>query len=116
MVLGTVGVGVTPDDEALGGRTDLALDAQAVVAGEDGLRVEAEIRAPAERFVTWRYADPDGPEHHSAHSSLADLRLQVRRNPGANVEFVLPMTASYELGMREADHGLEVQPYADGRP
>jgi hypothetical protein len=41
--------------------------------------------------------------------------VQVRRNPGANVEFVLPMTASYELGMHETDHGLEVQPYADGR-
>jgi len=89
--------------------------ARFVVTGEEGLRVEGEVRAAAERFVTWRYADPDGPEHHSAHSSLADLRVQVRRNPAANVEFVLPMTASYELGMHETDHGLEVQPYADGR-
>jgi len=88
--------------------------ARFVVTG-DGLRVEGEVRAPAERFVTWRYADPDGPEHHSAHTSLADLRLQVRRPAGANLELMLPMGASYELGMRETDHGLEVQPYADGR-
>jgi hypothetical protein len=89
--------------------------ARFVVTGEDGVRVEGHIRAPRSRFVTWRYADPDGPEHHSAHSSLADLDLEVRRNGHGTRVFELPMTASYELGMRETDHGLPVQPFEDGR-
>jgi hypothetical protein len=84
-----------------------------VLAGEGGVRVEAEVSAPPEHVVVWRYADPDGPEHHSAHSSLADLRLEVK-GPGWREELRATTTASYELGMRETDHGLPVQPYADG--
>ncbi len=83
-----------------------------VIAGEDA-RVEAELEAPQDRYVAWRYADPDGPEHHSAHSSLADVRLEVK-GPGWREELHGTTTASYELGMRETDHGLPVQPYADG--
>lgn len=85
-----------------------------VVTGE-GIRVEGSVHAPAERFVCWRYADPDGPEHHSAHSSVADLRAEVRRNGSPPVVLEAPMRASYELGMHETDHGLAVQPYDDGR-
>ena len=85
-----------------------------VVRGEGGVRVEGAVRAPASRFVCWRYADPDGPEHHSAHSSVCDAQLEVRRTSSAPVVFDLPMAASYELGMRETDHGLPVQPYPDG--
>ena len=84
-----------------------------VLAGDD-VRLEAELSAPPEHFVAWRYADPDGPEHHSLHSSLADLRLQVRIGAGAPVELLAPAAASYELGTRETDHGLTVQPYGDG--
>jgi hypothetical protein len=84
-----------------------------VITGED-LRVEGSIFAPAERFVCWRYADPEGPEHHSAHSSIADLRVQVRRAGAEPVVLEAPGAGSYELGMRETDHGLELQPYADG--
>jgi hypothetical protein len=88
--------------------------ARFVVTG-DGLRLEGEVAAPPERFVCWRYSDPEGPEHHSAHSSLADLRLQVRRDGAPERTFEAPAAASYELGMRETDHGLPVQPYDDGR-
>jgi hypothetical protein len=84
-----------------------------VLAGDDA-RVEAELSAPAQRFVAWRYADPDGPEHHSLHSSLTDLRMEVRAGDGAAVELLAPAAATYELGLRESDHGLAVQPYADG--
>jgi hypothetical protein len=85
-----------------------------VTAG-DGVRVEGVVEAPPRRFVLGRYADPEGPEHHSAHSSVADLRVEVRRNGSAPVVLEAPMRASYELGMTEADHGLPVQPYDDGR-
>ena len=90
--------------------------ARFVVRGAGALRVEGHVAAPPERFVAWRYADPAGPEHHVAHSSLADLRLQVRRNHGAPEAFVLPMAASYELGTHDDLDGLAVQPYDDGRP
>jgi hypothetical protein len=89
--------------------------ARFVVTGDDDVRIEAEISAPPQRFVCWRYADPDGPEHHSAHSSLCDLRAEIRRSGGNPVFVDEPMAASYELGMRETDHGLAVQPYDDGR-
>ena len=85
-----------------------------VVAG-DGVRVEGTVGAPAQRFVCWRYADPAGPEHHSTHSSVADLHAEVRRNGSPPLVLTAPMRASYELGMHETDHGLPVQPYDDGR-
>ena len=69
-----------------------------------------ELEAPKEHYVAWRYADPEGPEHHSLHTSIADLRV---RHDG--VELVSKQAATYELGMRETDHGLVVQPYDDGR-
>lgn len=89
--------------------------ARLVVTGERGVRVELALRAPAEHLVCWRYADPDGGEHQTAHTSIADLRGQVSRPGRLPVVLDAGMTASYELGMREAGHGLPVQPYADGR-
>ena len=80
----------------------------------DGVRVEADVRAPADRFVCWRYADPAGPEHHSAHSSIADMRVSVRVDGREPVLLEGLGSGSYELGMEETDHGLTVQPYADG--
>jgi hypothetical protein len=85
--------------------------ARIAVAG-DGGAVELAVEAPAEEFVCWRYADPRGPEHHSAHCSIADLTLDVRLADGRTVH--AGGRAAYELGMRETDHGLPVQPYADG--
>jgi hypothetical protein len=92
-----------------------ATGARFVVCGDDGVRIEGSVEAPASRFVCWRYADPDGPEHHSAHSSLCDLRAEIVQPGRGAVEIHAPMAASYELGMRETDHGLTVQPYDDGR-
>ena len=79
------------------------------VKGE-GVAFTAKVEAPAEHFVAWRYADPEGPEHHSLHSSLATIRLTVDGR-----ELVGEQAATYELGIRETDHGLTVQPYDDGR-
>jgi hypothetical protein len=88
--------------------------ARLVLTGDEGARIEGEVAAPAERFVAWRYADPDGPEHHSLHSSLADLRFEVRLPGRAPLELHAPAAASFELGLRETDHGIHVQPYDDG--
>jgi hypothetical protein len=79
-----------------------------------GVEVRGTIEAPRDRFVGWVYADPDGSEHHAVNCSIADMRLTVRRRGGAPFELVVPHAAAYELGMREHDHGIAIQPYPDG--
>ena len=75
----------------------------------------AAASAPPERFVGWVYADPDGSEHHTVNCSIADMRLSVSRGGGAASELAVPGGAAYELGMREHDHGIPIQPFPDGR-
>lgn len=85
-----------------------------LLAGRGGLEVRGTVSAPRERFVGWVYADPDGSEHHTVNCSIADMRLSVRRHGGAASELVVPAGAAYELGMRERDHGMVIQPFPDG--
>lgn len=80
----------------------------------DRVRAETEVRAPREHMVVWRYSDPMGPEHHSAHSSIADMTVTVHVDGGGPVVLEGRQSASYELGMHETDHGLPVQQYPDG--
>ena len=80
----------------------------------DGLVVRGRVSAPAERFVGWVYADPEGPEHHTVNCSIADIELSVEMADGGNRELSLPGGAAYEFGMRETDHGIPIQPYPDG--
>jgi hypothetical protein len=79
------------------------------------MRVRGTVSAPRERFVGWMYADPDGGEHHTVNCSIADMRLMVER-PGDSRSWELAVEggAAYELGMRERDHGMEIQPHPDG--
>jgi hypothetical protein len=78
------------------------------------VQVRGSVSAPLERFVGWVYADPDGSEHHTVNCSIADMRLSVSRGGGAASELVVEGGAAYELGMRERDHGVPIQPFADG--
>ena len=79
-----------------------------------GVEVRGTVEAPRERFVGWVYANPDGSEHHAVNCSIAAMRLQVGRKGDAGAELVMPHGATYELGMREHDHGIPIQPYPDG--
>jgi hypothetical protein len=80
-----------------------------------GMRVRGTVSAPRERFVGWLYADPDGGEHHAVNCSIADMRLVVERpGEGRGWELTVVGGAAYELGMREHDHGMEIQPHPDG--
>jgi hypothetical protein len=79
-----------------------------------GIEVRGTVEAPRERFAGWVYADPDGSEHHSLNCSIADMRLSVSRGGGAASELVVAGGAAYELGLRERDHGIAVQPFPDG--
>lgn len=76
--------------------------------------VAGSVSAPRERIVGWIYADPDGGEHHTANCSIADLTLRVARPGRAPLSLHAPGLAAYELGMRERDHGIPIQPFTDG--
>jgi hypothetical protein len=73
-----------------------------------------EVSAPRKDFVGWVYADPDGPEHHTVNCSVSDMLLTVERRGAKPAKLVVTGGAAYELGMRERDHGMTIQPYGDG--
>ncbi|HYZ28734.1 MAG TPA: hypothetical protein VE570_06730 [Thermoleophilaceae bacterium] len=75
--------------------------------------LRGEVSAPRERFVGWRYADPDGSEHNTVNCSIAQLTLDVE-GAGSTVKLATAYGAAYELGMRETDHGIPIQPFPDG--
>jgi hypothetical protein len=79
-----------------------------------GVVVRGRVSAPRKDFVGWIYADPKGPEHNTVNCSVADLELTVERAGGQPRNLILPGGAAYELGMRETDHGIPIQPYPDG--
>jgi hypothetical protein len=84
-----------------------------VIAGRR-ITVRGKVEAPAERFVGWTYADPDGGEHDTVNCSIADMELRVERPGHKHVHLRVPAAATYELGMREHDHEIPIQDYPDG--
>jgi hypothetical protein len=79
-----------------------------------GVTVRGELSAPHDRLVGWVYADPSGGEHNTSNCSIASLRLSVERDGRPPLELVTASNAVYELGMRETDHGVPLQPFPDG--
>jgi hypothetical protein len=79
-----------------------------------GITAHGSVEAPRKDFVGWVYADPDGPEHTTVNCSIADMRVRVERDGAAPVELVVEGAAAYELGMREREHGIPIQPFPDG--
>jgi len=79
-----------------------------------GVTLRGSVSAPPNRFAGWVYADPDGSEHHAVNCSVADMRLTLSRVAEPPLELAVAGGAAYELGMREHDHGMEIQAYPDG--
>jgi len=79
-----------------------------------GVRVRGRVGSEPRNFVAWVYADPVGPEHNTLNCSISDLELTVEREglPPRRLESIA--AAAYEIGMRETDHGIPLQPYPDG--
>jgi hypothetical protein len=76
--------------------------------------VRGRVSAPKKDFVGWVYADPKGPEHNTLNCSVSDLELTVERPAEPARRLTLSAGAAYEFGLRETDHGIPIQPYADG--
>jgi len=79
-----------------------------------GVTVEGAVEAPRKDLVGWVYADPAGGRHDTVNCSIATMRLVVHRPGHDPVELESARGAAYELGMRERDHGVPLQPYPDG--
>jgi hypothetical protein len=83
------------------------------LAGKD-VRVRGRVGSEAHNFVAWVYADPKGPEHNTLNCSISDLELTVERRGREPQRLECVGAAAYEIGMRETDHGIAVQPFPDG--
>ena len=93
------------DEEPLGARFELR---------GKGAKVSGSVKAPAKDFVAWIYADPVGPDHNTLNCSISDLDLDVELDGRPAQRLNLKGAAAYELGMRDTDHGIPLQPYPDG--
>jgi hypothetical protein len=80
----------------------------------DGITVRGRVGSERKDFVGWVYADPDGSEHNTINCSIADMTLTVSREGEPDLVLETHAGASYELGMRETDHGMPIQPFPDG--
>ncbi len=81
----------------------------------DGIVVRGEVSAPRRADVVgWIYSDPEpDSQHHTAHCAIADMTLTVMRTGQPPRTLSVAAGATYELGMRERDHGIPIQPFTD---
>jgi hypothetical protein len=79
----------------------------------DGITVRGEVGADRSDIVGWIYSDPDGGRHDAVNCSIASMTLTVERDGADPVELSTAGGAVYELGMRERDHGIALQPFTD---
>lgn len=78
------------------------------------LRLSGQVSSEPKNFVAWVYADPVGAEHNTLNCSISDLELDLKRDGRPAERLTLKRAAAYELGTRDFDHGIPVQPYPDG--
>jgi hypothetical protein len=76
-------------------------------------RLRLTAHSPSEQTVVWRYADPDGSEHHVANCSVAELEAVVQRRGEPPITLRTAHGATFELGMRERPDNLHIQPFTD---
>ena len=79
-----------------------------------GITVRGQVGSARKDFVGWVYADPDGSEHNTVNCSVSDMTLTVERAGEPRLTLQAIDGAAYELGMRETDHGMPIQPFPDG--
>ena len=77
------------------------------------MTVRGEVGADRADFVGWIYSDPDGGRHDTVNCSAARMTLKVERDGQEPLTLTTDGGAVYELGMRERDHGVALQPFPD---
>jgi hypothetical protein len=100
------GVAARPHVQEGPSHLDLRVDSR-----DAQLRLTAHSRRA--QTVVWRYADPDGHEHHVANCSLAELEAVVIPRGRTSQVLRTAYGGTYELGMRETPEGLAVLPFPD---
>jgi hypothetical protein len=93
--------------------TDRPTSCDFALAGK-GIEVTGRVASEPRNFVAWVYADPVGPEHNTLNCSICDLELTVAAEGRTPRQLTCVGAAAYEIGMRETDHGIALQPFADG--
>jgi hypothetical protein len=83
------------------------------VVGGAAATVRVSVAAPLDQTVAFVYSDPGGGEHHALNCSIAEVRLRVERPGRPPVELATAFGGAYELGVRETDHGVPLQPFPD---
>ena len=83
------------------------------LSGKD-VKLRGRVSSDPRNFVGWVYADPKGPEHNTLNCSISDLSLEIAQRGHDARRLELAGVAAYELGMRQTDHGIPLQPYPDG--
>jgi hypothetical protein len=81
--------------------------------GGSGASISVSARAPEGQTVAFQYSDPGGGEHHALNCSIAEMHLRVERSGRPALELATAFGGAYELGVRETDHGLSVEPFPD---
>lgn len=95
-------------------RVDELAERAAFTLPGDRIVVRGEVSALHELVVGWVYSDPrPGSEHHTSHCSIADMTLTVLRPGHRPRTLTVAAGAAYELGMRERDHGIPIEPFSD---
>ena len=90
-------------------KVDARPGALEAVIGGAGATIRVSIAAPIEQTVAFEYAGG----HHALNCSIAQARLRVERPGRPALELASAFGGAYELGLRETDHGVEVQPFPD---
>jgi len=78
------------------------------------LSITGLASAPRRQLVAWMYADPRGSVHHAVNCSIADLSVAVEIGDEELRHLEVRGGGAYELGMRDTDHGVDLQPFYDG--
>jgi hypothetical protein len=90
-------------------RVDERPGALEAVIGGAGATVRVSVDAPLDQTVAFEYAGG----HHALNCSIAQVRLRVERPGRPALELASAFGGAYELGVRETDHGVSVEPFPD---
>jgi hypothetical protein len=90
-------------------RVDARPGALEAVIGGAGVTARVSVAASLDQTVAFEYAGG----HHALNCSIAQVRLRVERPGRPALELASAFGGAYELGVRETDHGVEVQPFPD---